>query len=27
VRDIVEIVYYNPRYANKDGLVVHGEVR
>lgn len=27
VRDIVEIVYYSMRYANKDGLVVHGKLR
>jgi hypothetical protein len=27
VRDIVEIVYYSPRHANKDSLVVHDEVR
>jgi hypothetical protein len=27
VRDIAEIVYYSPRHANEDGLVVHGEVR
>jgi hypothetical protein len=26
MRDIVEIVYYNTRHANGDGLVVHGEV-
>jgi hypothetical protein len=26
VQDIAEIVYYSPRHANDDGLVVHGEV-
>jgi hypothetical protein len=26
VRDVVEIVYYNTRHTNTDGLVVHGEV-
>ena len=25
-RDIAEIVYHNPKHANKDSLIVHGEV-